>query len=194
MGMLIMIEFIIEWVLAAVHSFFGAPVPREIERAFFVASMSTEEALRRIPVPCTVIEIKQAYIDWPGSEEVRIRKSTQAGNSRYYRTHKAAISSGERSEREFKIGKRRYRSLLKRVLKNTDILYKDRICFQWRDQYFELDIFRKPNRLRRLARLEIELRHGGVEVVLPPFLIVLAEVTDSLAFANGGLAEKTRRV
>ena len=94
----IIIEFIIEWALAACGRLFGIPVPREIERAFLVASMSTEEALRRIPVPCTVIEIEQAYIDWPGNEEVRIRKRTRAGSTRYYRTHKAAIASGEAPE------------------------------------------------------------------------------------------------
>ena len=96
----IIIEFIIECALAACGRLFGIPVPREIERAFLVASMSTEEALRRIPVPCTVIEIEQAYIDWPGNEEVRIRKRTRAGSTRYYRTHKAAILEMQRLQME----------------------------------------------------------------------------------------------
>lgn len=191
---MLIIELIIEWAFAAVRSLSGAPVPREIERAYLVASMSVEEAVRRIPVPCVTAKIEQVYIDWPGNESVRIRKTTQAGSTRYYRTHKVYIASGERSEKEVRIGKRRYHSLLKRVLKDTDILYKDRIYFRWCDQDFELDIFRKPNRLRRLARLEIELTDRQTEVVLPPFLTVLAEVTDSRAFANAELAEKTRRV
>ena len=182
--------------LAAVCHILGIPDPREIERAFLVASMSTERAqriLRDFSVPFVTIGIEQAYIDWPGDEEVRIRQRTQEGASLYYQTHKLRIASGERSEREFGIDGENYAALLdERVLKNKDILRKDRICFLWENQYFELDIFREPKRLRRLARLEIELTDRQADIAVPPFLPILAEVTDSLAFSNEGLAERTR--
>jgi CYTH domain-containing protein len=65
---------------------------------------------------------------------------------------------------------------------------KDRHCFVWEHQYFELDVLKKP--IRPHALLEIELTRETQKVYLPPFLKILREVSDDPLWSNSTLARR----
>ncbi len=181
--------------LAAICHRLGVPAPLEIERKYLVRPMVPS----RIPVPYQVIDIEQGYVVGERGEEARVRKRGQDGHFVFIRTHKTPAHTkrnkgkGRRGarikeEREKMISEREYYESLKRLRKKTAILRKKRVCFAWKDQYFELDIYPKP--LAPLQVLEAELTDAKKVPAIPPFIRVVREVTNEKAFTNRRLAKK----
>ena len=67
------------------------------------------------------------------------------------------------------------------------VIHKDRHCFVYDNQYFELDEFLGMD---GLVVLEIELTEENDKVDLPPFLDVLREVTGDLNYTNHEIAKR----
>ena len=67
--------------------------------------------------------------------------------------------------------------------KNTII--KDRYCFLYEGQYFELDVFRFWD---DRAFLELELKSENQEYKLPPEIKVIEDVSDDYHYKNSYLA------
>lgn len=170
--------------LKAVQNSLGIPTMLEIERKFLVTSSIVPTD---IPVPYQEIFIEQAYLN-NGS---RIRKRSQNNISLYFQTRKIASSTPVvRQETERKIGEHRYYALKTRQDPQLETIQKRRICFVWKNQYFELDIFIAPKRLQGLILLEIELTEENDKVDLPGWLRPLNEVTNDPKYINENLAKR----
>jgi CYTH domain-containing protein/predicted ATPase len=173
-------EHKIKRVLHAVLGILGEPVPMEIERKYLVAPTFDYTS-----IPCVYQEtdIEQAYL--PGG--YRIRKRSEGGASTYTKTHKTDTEDPSvRLEKEERVSVRVYRELMSTQLKNIPVLNKKRICFVYREQYFELDIFKDKN----IIMLEIELTEAHKEVTLPEWLPIIREVTDDPTFRNFEIAKR----
>lgn len=160
----------------------GIPIPIEIERKFLIKPISITD----IPVHFVKVDIEQIYlISIRPNEETRVRRRGQDGSYTYYRTIKKNVGDGIRTESEEQIDKREYDYSLKYRLPNSRVIKKERICFLWLDQYFELDKFSDPADLW-LLEVELTSRHNAINI--PPFIDVIKEVTDDPAYKNATLA------
>ncbi len=172
----------VQRVVDAVCRVVEAPAPREIERKYLLASAPNE-----LPVHSRAFEIEQTYlVALHEGEEVRVRRRTSQGNSVYTHTTKRPLEAGQRVEIERQVNGREYLTLLEQRDPSRRPLHKQRRCFLWEKQYFELDLFRAPR--EGLALLEVELDHLDQSVTLPPFLEVVREVTNEPEFSNNDLA------
>ncbi|MEK7552514.1 MAG: AAA family ATPase [Patescibacteria group bacterium] len=170
-------------VLAATCSLLGIPIPLEIERKFLLSRFDP----RSIPDHGQWVEIEQRYFSMsvPGEEE-RIRKRTKDGFVGCFQARKTVVRPGVRSEQEYPITVDEYTRMLDRVDPKARPIVKDRCCFFFRDQYFELDVF--GGHLEGLVMLEVELTEEGQAVSLPPSLQIIEEVTADSAYSNRSLA------
>lgn len=166
----------------------GIPQPLEIERAFLVEKPVTPTQWN---VSYQEILIEQAYLEprTPDIEE-RVRSRTQNMATVYYRTEKKDIRPSVRAESEEHISSYEYYRALAYRDPLFHIIKKTRCCFTWNNQCFVLDRFVEPH--PGLHRLEIELTKEQQEVVIPPFIRVVREVTHDPAFKNRELARIRR--
>jgi CYTH domain-containing protein/predicted ATPase len=161
----------------------GIPVPLEIERKFACEPLSWENIL----VACQDISIEQTYLQSCEPDVVlRVRKRGQHGSYVYYRTEKRDIRAGVRAETEERISREVYEACLAFRKPGTQPIRKQRWCFVYEHQYFELDLI--PRNDGTLYLLEIELTEQNQEVRLPPFISVKKEVTDNPAYSNYALS------
>lgn len=169
--------------LQAISIILGIPVPLEIERKFLLSEMPnfTERELAL----AQKISIEQIYIASSADEEVRIRQRNQDGFSSYYLTRKVPLSSGIRQEREQEIRAIDYMEMRKQQIPGSRIIRKNRYCFAYNNQYFELDVFIEPV---KICLLEIELTERNILVDIPKFLKVKKEVTDDKKYSNFAIA------
>lgn len=171
-------------VLAAVCRFLGIPAPREIERKFLVTNINFD----KMP-PHQIIHIEQIYLksDNP-DKELRIRKRGQGGSFLYFLAEKWQTDDPiERVENEKIISSRQFREMRIQRDPGKKIIKKDRICFLWENQYFELDIY-KSLKPFGLMILEIELTEKHDKITLPPFLKIAREVTSEKKYFSANLA------
>lgn len=170
--------------IQAVYRMLGVPVPFEIERKFLLKGIPdfSLDIFRN----AQRIDVEQFYLISSNDEEVRVRRRTQEDSSTYFKTKKRRISDLMRHETERFIRAIDYLEAHKTQLPRTRIIRKDRYCFIWRNQYFELDVFRDPP---GLCLLEIELTEENDQVELPPGLAIEREVTDDKTYSNRALAE-----
>lgn len=174
--------------LNATRRALGIPVAVEIERKFLVESLDWT----RIPVPHQIIDIEQIYLKKDGKERIRIRKRGQANEGVVcYETKKFPTDSPiVRIEKERKISLSDYREKAKNGDPDFDVIQKKRICFLWEKQYFELDIFTKPSRIRGKVLLEIELTEENDKVRIPDWLEPVKEVSEDPKYKNKNLARR----
>ncbi|MBQ1437334.1 MAG: hypothetical protein IIZ07_05305, partial [Ruminococcus sp.] len=95
------------------------------------------------------------------------------------------ISELKRVEREESITKEQYEHYISKKEYCQGTISKDRYCFVWKNQYFELDVFPFWD---KTALIEIELLKENQPYTLPDFLVVLREVTYEKQFRNKSLA------
>ena len=162
----------------------GIPVPIEIERKYLLKARP--DFHNPILKSAQKIFIEQMYLisDDP-TKEVRIRKRSQNGSNMYYQTVKTRIDELERYETEFSITEKEYYNLALARDASKNIILKERHCFVYKEQYFELDIFISPSNLNIL---EIELTDRNEKVEIPKFLSVRREVTGDKQFTNFKIA------
>lgn len=173
--------------IAKIQRVLGIPVSLEIEKKFLVKGID----LDRIPVPFQKIEIEQIYLhDEKGEFRVR-RRSQENASAVYYETRKKKTGSVfTRIETENKISRSEYYERLRNVDPSLEPIHKTRVCFLWENQYFELDIFNEPERLRGLTLLEIELTEENDKVSLPGWLGNAKLVSNDKQYSNKSLARR----
>jgi CYTH domain-containing protein len=166
----------------------GDPVPVEKERKFLVKKISPDQ----VTVPYAISRITQTYLltDAPG-ESARVRMRESDGGVSYYHTVKKWIKPGEKYESERIIHERDYLALLENCDHSRSTVVKDRVCFFWNDEFFELDLFVEPTTSDLvggdIALLEVErLVHG--EIQWPDFIENPVEVTDDRRYSNDQIA------
>jgi CYTH domain-containing protein/predicted ATPase len=163
----------------------GLPIPLEVERKYLLAQVP--DLARLEGAGAHRVEIEQRYLAAPAGSELRVRRRLDQGVSTYYRTHKTGRGV-VRQELEEGISDVEYDALAAMMLPDTRAVHKDRWCFVYRSQYFELDIFR--DQLAGLVLLEIELTTEAEGVDLPPWLRVIREVTGEAGYGNAALARR----
>lgn len=138
--------------------------------------------------------ISQTYLKptEKGEPSVRMRKTISGfGNNlttEFHYNKKTFVSSGINSESEEKITEDHYNKCLKHKDPKLVEIEKTRIVFEYKNQIFELDLFK--GLLKGLAILEIELKNKNDKVNLPPFLKIRKNVTKNKNYSNYSLANK----
>lgn len=177
----------IQKVINEIFNLLGEPLPKEIERRFLIQK-PTKEELEKIE-GCTVSNIMQTYLNRKEDEvERRIR---QRGNEKegftFYYTEKSDISNVSRIEKERKITPSEYIVYLSEADTSLHQILKDRYCFVYKNQYFELDTYPFS---QEYALLEIDVNDIEDEVELPPFIKLVKDVTYDKNYRNNALAKR----
>lgn len=160
-------------------------IPKEIERKYLIYIPSSE-TLHTLP-ECQRSEIVQTYLhsEHPlTSRRVRKRGLPETGY-KYYYTEKTPISFGEKFELEKEISEQEYIDLLKEADSACQPIVKERYCFRYENQLFELDLY---NFSDKFATLEIELKSIEDPVYLPDFISVIKDVTNDNRYSNASLS------
>jgi len=172
-------------VLAAICRFLDIPAPMEIERKFLVKKVDVSKMPKH-----QKIDIEQLYLASDDkNEEIRLRKRGYNGSFSYFLTKKIKTSDPTiRYETERIISHYEFLALSNNYDKSKSSILKDRVCFLHNNQYFELDFFKKPDRLKNLIVLEIELTEQNDKVEVPDWIQIEKEVTDDPTYSNFNLA------
>ncbi len=171
--------------LAEICVVLGIPEPVEIERKFLVKGDVPLELLGAHQT----VRIEQFYLPGSAGEGVRLRKREQYGVASYYRTEKRPTPDATtRYETQEAVSGKDYAFARQFIRLGTRVVRKERTCFVYENQVFELDRFLEPELPFQL--LEIELAHPDQPITLPPFLAIEREVTDDPAYGNFRLAHR----
>ncbi|MBQ8087474.1 MAG: hypothetical protein IJ234_03520 [Clostridia bacterium] len=157
----------------------------EIERKYLIAMPN--EALLRSRQGCAVWEIEQTYLMAQQGETRRVRRVSENGENRYYRTFKRPVSALTSEEDEAEIDERAYRAYLKEIDPSLRPILKTRYRIPWNAKLLEVDLY--PF-WRDRAILEIELQSETEGVSLPEWLRLIREVTEDHRYKNVSLARE----
>lgn len=153
----------------------------EIERKFLVEYPDCDKlnAVRQI-------EILQTYLEnGSGGSQRRVRKITENGTDVYFYTEKEFITAVTRKENEYKISAENYAELLKEKKADCVPVSKKRICFMYKKQLFELDLYPFSD---EFAILELELDSPEQKIFYPEYVKIIKEVTGISEYSNSVLA------
>lgn len=171
----------IDRLIKEVFAVMGIPTPVETERKFLI-ERPTDAILSKYG--SVKLNIVQTYLKRKDPEvERRIRQRGTNGEFSYFYTEKKKISSCKRFETEKKISQEEYLSLL---TEGVATIRKDRYCFCYRNQYFELDVYPE---WEDKAILEIELTEESQEIEIPSKITIIKEVTGDPEYLNANLAK-----
>ena len=169
--------------ITEIRTFLDEPVPYEIKRKYLIRYPDVAW-LESIP-NCRKVEISQTYLNSAPGDEIRVRQRGEAGSFIYTKTTKKRVSNVKRIEIEERLTQDEYLSLLMEADPNKRLIRKTRYCLTYKNLYFEIDIYRFWN---DQAIMEIELSDENTEIVFPPEIQIIKEVTGDEAFSNISLA------
>lgn len=169
---------------SAISHFLGLPAPLPITERFLVKNVQYE----KIPAHQT-IQIEQMYLRSKDKhEEIRIRKRGQNGSYLYFLSRKTTINE------EGLITEQEYLNLIKLIDPKTDVIVKERTCFLWNNQHFELDRYKGYN--EGVAVLKIEpfetIKKEG-KIHIPPFIKVDGNITGDVLYDERHMAVKKKK-
>ncbi len=153
----------------------------EIERKFLVEIPDME----KLDVK-KCMKIYQTYLKNDENEyQRRVRKIEQEGTTTYTYTEKLFITSVTRREMEYNIDEKEYLRLVSQAREDCTPIEKERCCFEYMNQLFELD---KYPFSESLAILEIELESPEQNIEFPDYISIIQEVTGIEGYSNASLA------
>ena len=170
----------------------------EIERRYLVKFPNSWSNLAEIFDDLVDVKrISQTYLAPDGKGQAgRVRKTVEGltgdTNTVYHFNKKKFIEQGVNREEEFEISEKEYKEFLEHAHPDKHEISKTRFVFKYKNQIFELDVFKGA--LKGLAILEIELKNKNQKVNLPPFLEIIKEVTNEPKFNNFRLADEKLHV
>lgn len=173
--------------IAEISNFLGEPTPYEIERKFLIEYPNLFE-LEKMP-NCKKVEIIQTYLKTMQGEEVRIRQRGLDGYFTYTKTVKRKINKTTRYEKEKRISKDEYLTLLLDADTSKHQIRKTRYCLNHKNQYFEIDVY--PF-WKDKAIMEIELKDENEKIDFPKKIKVVREVTGEEEFFNSNIAKNIK--
>lgn len=153
----------------------------EIEKKFLIEYPDLVSLQKYRPFKA---EISQTYLLCAVGSH-RIRKRGTNGIFTYFETLKIRVTGSCAEETEDVISKAQYDELMKNADPNKSTIVKDRYCFLYDGQYFELDVFPFWN---DKAFLELELKSENQKFTLPPEIKVVEDVSDDYHYKNSYLA------
>lgn len=164
----------------------------EIEKKFLVKFRSWDDLFQLLDSLVSILRIEQAYLKNVNSgPSPRIRKTTEGfKNKKVYFDINQKIPAGTAAhkEKEEKISEEEFDKYLKHKDPKKQIVKKTRLVFKYKNQNFELDIFK--DFLQGLLILELELKDKDQKIHLPPYLKIIKEVTEEEQYSNYNLADK----
>ncbi|MEI7480129.1 MAG: AAA family ATPase [bacterium] len=164
----------------------GDPIPLEKEDKFLIKPFRKKDV--PTDIKCFESTITQTYLFSPvDNEERRLRKRCDRGGVSYYYTVKQDISKGVRLEKEKSITANEYVALLEMRYPKISEIQKRRLCFFWKEQFFEIDIFEEP--VSNLYLMEAERTEQAPDLEIPPFVKVIENVTGNKRYSNISIAE-----
>lgn len=158
--------------IGTIKHILGYPEPIEDELKFEVLSPITPQSIK---TPFVYSQITQHYLNNFNNdglvERVR-RRDFPDGVTIFTHTKK---NRSTKVELEEMISTRQYYQLLARAIPGKKPIIKDRYCFIWKNQYFELDFFidSKQKPLLELERTKLQL-----EYVIPEWIGEVIDVTN----------------
>lgn len=153
----------------------------EIERKFLVEFPDIEklDVKRRI-------NITQTYLHrGKNDSQRRVRCLEEDGKVFYTYTEKIFISPAIREETECEISGAEYRKLLSDSDCRLVPVTKTRICFNYKNQFFELDTYPFS---KDLAIMELELGSPEQVIDFPDSVRVIKDVTADSRYSNASLS------
>ena len=117
----------------------------------------------------------------------RIRKRSFGGTVRYYETVKVRLTDNSSKEYENLLSEKEYNELKELADPEKRPIVKDRYCFIYDMQYFELDVFEMWN---DIALLEIEVCDENDTVNIPKEIMIIRDVSNDYRYKNSQLARK----
>ncbi|MDD3845129.1 MAG: AAA family ATPase [Syntrophorhabdaceae bacterium] len=138
------------------------------------------------------IDMEQAYLRSRDKREVtRIRRRGQDGVYFHFlaRTRYAGGGSLPVEEEEL-IPEQQYLSLTRLMDPRAEVLSKERICFLWNNQYFELDRYKGRHEGLVVLLAESPGPDGGRPTAIPPFVTIGRKVTNDPRYADRTLARR----
>lgn len=171
--------------MAEVYATIGEPVPVEIERKYLIKKPDIDVLSTFVPI--TTVNIVQTYLKSKNGKEIRIRQRGIEGSYFYYLTEKTELNNMKRIEIEKKISQKEYVDLLNEADTSLNQIVKKRICFVYKSQYFEIDLY---DFSKNESIMEIELTDESEEIHFPDFITIIKEVTNDLNYRNRMLAKR----
>ncbi len=169
--------------IAEIRSFWGEPVPMEIERKYLIRYPDSKW-LEGLP-NCRKVDIIQTYLIAKEGEELRVRQRGENGHFTFYRTYKRPVDDLKRIEIEERLTQEEYLALLMEADPSKHPIRKTRYCLTYENRYYEIDIYPFWN---DRAIVEIELSNEAEEVSIPKEFSVIKEVTYDESYKNAALA------
>ncbi len=160
------------------------PKGLEIERKFLIALPSEDRLLAEGAV-CD--DITQTYLLSEAGVTARVRRREGAVGVEYTHTEKRCITAITAREDERIIDREEYAVLLKTADPDLSPIRKRRYSLPYGGRLLEIDVY--PF-WERTAVLEVELPTEDAPLTLPPYLTVIAEVTEDKRYKNVSLAAK----
>lgn len=169
---------------SAISGLLGMPAPIKTTERFLIKDCEYS----RIPVHQTV-QIEQIYLRTKNKkEEIRIRRRGQNGSYLYFLSRKFLI------EEEELITEQEYINLSKLIDPKTQVLVKERTCFFWNNQYFELDRYKGRYEGVSVLKVEpVEISKGPIEINIPPFIVIESNITGDPKYDERNMAMKQKR-
>lgn len=152
----------------------------EIERKFLVKipDCSNLNVKRKI-------DILQIYLqNGDNGSQRRVRRIVENDCTKYFYTEKIFYSAVTRQETEFEISRNEYNQLISQKRTDCMPIEKCRVCFDYRNQLFELDIYPFSD---RFAIMELELENSEQKIFFPEYVDVVKEVTGIEEYSNVSL-------
>ena len=169
--------------IGEIASLLGEPQPMAVDRKYLIEY--PDIAWLESQPNCRRVEISQTYLKTENGDEVRVRQRGEKGHYIFYQTIKRRINDLKRIEMERRLTNNEYVNLLMDADPSLHPIRKTRYCLTWMSQYFEIDVY--PFWSDK-AIMELEVRDERQEVVLPPFIKVIREVTGDPAYRNRAIA------
>lgn len=157
----------------------------ETERKFLIEKPELSYLLALPGAEAT--EILQTYLLADPGVTARVRRREGSAGVVYTATEKRRLSAMTAMEDERELTEAEYRTLLLRADPALLPIKKTRVTLPHGDLLLEIDLY--PF-WKRTAVLEVELPSEDTPLTLPPFLTLLREVTDDLAYKNVSLAAR----
>lgn len=166
----------IDNVVYEIYESLGKPYPIQRQYKYLIKDLDIEKLN---DIKLIKLEIEQ-YIEKEDNKDIMYRRTTKDNESKYTVITKTDTNiNNERITTERKITEKEY-------YENINIeeipIIKNRYCFEYKDQYFRIDIFNDG-----LKILEIEETNKTKKQVIPDFIKIQEEITNNPDYRNSSL-------
>lgn len=169
-------EHKIKSVISEIYNILNRPAPLQVQRKYLVSNIDLAEVEKTKLVK---LELEQ-YIIMDGDKELIYRKTGKDQEEKYTLITKVdTLINNERITTQRNITEEEYYDNMDEGIKP---IKKIRYCFEYKNQYFRLDIFDDG-----LKVLEQEETDKTKKINLPSFIKVEKEITSDTAYRNSAL-------